>query len=93
MDEKGCHSRARRGPCRRGSLVQRASVTEGQPGLECRSTNRVKGLHTQGSPVGVSEAEQSEEGRGQSRGGDGPRVGNERPSWMRRGPGWAPKVA
>ena len=24
--------------------------------------------------------------------GDGPRVGNERPSWMRRGPGWAPKV-
>lgn len=62
MDEKGLHSRARRGPCRRGSLVQRASVTEGQPGLECWSTNGVRGLHTQGSPVGVSAAEQRKGG-------------------------------
>ena len=41
----------------------------------------------------VSEAEQGEEWRGQSRRGDGPRVGNERPSAIWRGPGWEPKVA
>ena len=60
VDEKGCHSRVRRRPCRGGSLVRgvrapaggrgRTSVTKGQPGLECQDTNGVRGHPHTGQP-------------------------------------------